>query len=224
MKKNRSKLLVLCLLFTTHVIYVQSSFLSSIFTSDELTTQNKIVQYYDNLITASVGDNKAIAESYNVYMNRLWQDMGSGSWRGVDTVTYNDYARFFQTLNQLHLQEYYTFEDTAMFFYSKDKADTIKIYFPYNLELNREGKFMCLLKVVSDYDSVVATVHDQLSTAGDFSPTFYAGMISGYSHFDYNNKIHRLIAIVALMKRTPPINVPKGFYQYRTHIPLGKFI
>ncbi|MCL3782229.1 hypothetical protein EMN47_17715 [Prolixibacteraceae bacterium JC049] len=86
-----------------------------------------------------------------------------------------------------------TFNDIWEISWSKKgySTDTLK-----HIQLNRQGKYVELLKTIGKQNTVISNYYNSLEIAGDISPSMFADLIKNYKNYDIKDpKIRLIIAI-----------------------------
>ena len=106
--------------------------------------------------------------------------------------------KLFDKLDQDHIGEIFIVGDTLEYF-SMDVKKRVKKYCPYYVKLNTNGKYIDLLKSLSEESTFISNYYESVIEYGDLSPNCYGMMLRDYNQLDFSNPYNGLLIIVNIL-------------------------
>lgn len=160
--------------------------IKALFNETEINDLTKIQSFFDKSIGSKVNENEENLEK--LYTNFFLQN--SDIEKASDFKLSINFGEQKELYNQLDKR---TFDDIWVIGWltKMDSNDTLKI-----IQLNRQGKYVELLKTIGEQDSTINNYYNSLEIAGDISPSMFADLIK--NHKNYNLKDPKIRLIIAI--------------------------
>ena len=171
---------------------------ADIFTPEELITIHEIVGYFDSIVSSKLPETTDIGLAYNQYLDSICPLMLKKGNIGLSGINARSREKLFDKLNQDHLGEIFIVGDTLEYF-SMDVKKKIKKYYPYYVVLNSDGKYVDLLKSLSEENTFISNYYESIIEYEDLSPGCYGMILRDYDQLDFSDSDHRLLFIVNIL-------------------------
>ena len=171
---------------------------ADIFSQEELTTIHEIVGYFDSIVSSKLPKTTDISLAYNQYLDSVCPRMLKKGNIGLSGINARSREKLFYKLDQDHLGEIFIVGDTLEYF-SMDVKKKIKKYYPYYVVLNTDGKYVDLLKSLSEDNTFISNYYESIIEYEDLSPGCYGMILRDYDQLDFSDADHRLLFIVNIL-------------------------
>lgn len=137
----------------------------NIFTTYELETLNRLIEYYDSIVLSKTPGNSDIKTSYRQYFDSIFPIVVETGDYSLLAIHQENRTRFFSSLNQDFLQEIYQISNFVTYEYRGIHKTK---YSPYILSLNFNGKYVDYLKCLSNSNKFLKQYYRKMVETHDF--------------------------------------------------------
>lgn len=166
-----------------------------VFNKDEIMTINRIIEFYDSIVLANTSDHSSIGNAYYQYLDSLKQSIPEFS-NTKYAIPEKIRTRFFASLNQQHLNEFYEIRDSINYVW---KGEHKTIHSTYILSLKYPGKYVDFLKILSNQNDFMKEYYENIVQNHDIGPSNFARAMELYRDLDLNNENFRFVEIINLL-------------------------
>ena len=170
--------------------------LQNVFSEEEITEVDKLIQYYDNFINVQTGNKGGdLAHSYQTYLqvNSIFAQQGMDM--NVLRPSLRAQIELFLSMKSYFIEKIYqkkAFEEHI----GRNIEDSNP-----PLHINPNGKFIQFIQELAKVKPLFASCAKELTEKGDVGPQCYQTLLTLYPKIDFNNKDERFAFIVCMLRR-----------------------